>query len=129
MNHLDVGYNVNFKTLFFMNNKKTCFKKGIPEIGFIHNILNRYFNLYFPRAIDLAQQMRQRNGTEKFIYTTHPWLVSLYLDCPIGMDVTCPTSDAISAFKQAISRGDITYHATPFNMVFFNFFFYFMILI
>lgn len=53
-----------------------------PEIGFINNILNRYFNEYFPRAVNLSEQLRTWEYVENFVYTTHPWLVSLYLDCP-----------------------------------------------
>ena len=65
INHLDVGYD------------------GIyPETGFIVNVLNRYFQEYFPRAINLAKVIKQWNPKLSFIYTTHPWLVSLYLDCP-----------------------------------------------
>lgn len=65
LNFSDVGYN------------------GIsPTVGFINNVLNTYFQLYFPRAVQLSQQLRHDQYEETFIYTTHPWLVSLYLDCP-----------------------------------------------
>lgn len=110
MNHLDVGYN------------------GIdPTIGFIPNVLNRYFTVYFPRAISLgmffhvcqlilmdmgyiAQQLVKRNGSEQFIYTTHPWLVSYYLDCPSGMSVQCPSAADVQSFKDAVNKGWITWH-------------------
>jgi len=52
------------------------------ELGFINNVLNKYFVEYFPRAIRLSEQLRILGYYEKFIYTTHPWLVSLYLNCP-----------------------------------------------
>ena len=39
MNHLDVGYN------------------GIPQVGFINNILNIYFHEYFPRASRLGDEI------------------------------------------------------------------------
>ncbi len=58
---------------------------GIPKTGFINNILNIYFHEYFPRAIQLSQQLRNEKYLESFIYTTHPWLVSLFLDCPNNM--------------------------------------------
>jgi hypothetical protein len=82
MNHLDVGYN------------------GIPLTGFINNILNIYFHQYFPRAISIAQQMRELGGTDRFIYTTHPWLVSMYLDCPPNLNLSgivlqCPDSSDV----------------------------------
>lgn len=37
---------------------------------------------YFPRAIDIAKGLRTGGYVDTFIYTTHAWLVSLYLDCP-----------------------------------------------
>ena len=45
-------------------------------------IVNEYFTTYFDRAADLANQLRDGGYVESFVYTTHPWLVSLYLDCP-----------------------------------------------
>lgn len=44
------------------------------------------------------------------------WLVSLYLDCPPGLGLHCPTATAIAAFEDAVRRGDIYWHAYPFNM-------------
>ena len=62
---LDVGYN------------------GIPKkTGFINNVLNTYFTQYFPRAVNLSEELRRGGYVESFVYTTHPWLVSLYMDCP-----------------------------------------------
>lgn len=103
MNHLDVGYN------------------GIPTTGLVNNILNIYFGLYFPRAVAIANALRARNGTERFVYTTHSWLVDLYLNCPANFtlsDVTlnCPSAADVYAFRQGINQGDITFHAAPFNI-------------
>ncbi len=102
MNHLDVGYN------------------GIPELGLINNILNVYFQEYFPRAISVAQQLRAHGGPERLIYTTHAWLVHLYLYCPqnftlSGITLLCPPASAVAEFKAAIRRGDIVWHAAAFN--------------
>ena len=51
-------------------------------MGFAANVLNKYFQVYFPRAIKVAQQLRESapNG-ERLIYTTHPYLVELYVNC------------------------------------------------
>ncbi|XP_052061610.1 uncharacterized protein LOC127701658 [Mytilus californianus] len=107
MNHLDVGYD------------------GLlpEELGFINNVLNKYFVEYFPRAITLSEQLRILGYYEKFIYTTHPWLVSLYLNCPpnlilSGIKLKCPNATEISTFVNAVKRGDITWHAGPMNMQF-----------
>ncbi|XP_071155642.1 uncharacterized protein [Mytilus edulis] len=104
MNHLDVGYN------------------GIPQTGFINNILNTYFHEYFPRAVNLSRELRDKQYQERFIYTTHPWLVSLYVDCPQGfilnnITLKCPSDQDLKAFKEAVTiYGDITWHAGPMNM-------------
>lgn len=111
MNHLDVGFD------------------GInPIIGFAANVVNKYFDIYFPLALEVAATMRA-NSSDRFIYTTHPWLVSMYLDCPsewvwnnsafplgeIPQTLHCPNSSAKAAFIAGIQRGDISWHAYPFN--------------
>ncbi|XP_033729575.1 uncharacterized protein LOC117318725 [Pecten maximus] len=103
MTHLDVGYD------------------GVTRTGFINNILNTYFHEYFPRAINLSQQLRTDEYVERFVYTTHPWLVSLFLDCPRNLvlnniTLKCPNETAVEHLKAAIVRGDITWHAGPMNM-------------
>jgi len=75
-----------FKSVRFNNCVFSCFSdvgyslKSAP--GHVLAILNTYFHEYFPRAIKLASDLMVLGYRERFIYTTHPWLVSLYLDCP-----------------------------------------------
>ncbi|KAK3090828.1 hypothetical protein FSP39_014977, partial [Pinctada imbricata] len=93
------------------------------ELGFINNVLNKYFQEYFPRAIQLSAYLRGAEYNERFIYTTHPWLVSLYMDCPenlvlAGIQLACPNATQKSAFVKAVQLGDITWHAGPMNMQF-----------
>jgi hypothetical protein len=102
MNHLDVGYN------------------GIPGLGLINNIVQRYFDVYFPRAVAVAQDLTAHGGPERLIYTTHGWLAHMYLHCPANFtlsDITlvCPQPAAVQAFRDAVQRGDITWHAAAFN--------------
>ena len=104
MNHLDVGYDGIF-----------------PEIGFINHVLNKYFGIYFPRAISLAKGIERWNSKLSFIYTTHPWLVSLYLDCPPnmvlnGIQLLCPLKEDVDAMVDAIKSGYIVMHAGAMNM-------------
>ena len=101
-----------------------------PGLGepFAFHIINRYFDVFFPRAIALAQQGRAQ-GTP-YRYLTQPWLAALYLDCANGgiaawpgMPVApaaddmpllhCPNATALAAFKAAMVRGDIFMHAFP----------------
>ena len=52
------------------------------ETGFISNVIDGYFHTYFSRAANISLKLRNEQYEETFIYTTHPWLVSLYLNCP-----------------------------------------------
>ena len=103
MNHLDVGYN------------------GIPETGFINNVLNTYFKDYFPRAIQLALEIEKIDPDSGFIYTTHLWLLKLYLNCPKNfvlnnITLYCPSAREQEAMEDALKTGRITWHAGPMNM-------------
>ena len=88
------------------------------DVGFADsaaNIVNRYFDFFFPEAILIANTLREYGGEERLVFTTHSYLVSLYLDCPPNMGLHCPTEEARGRFKDAVNRGDITWHAFPFN--------------
>ena len=103
MNHLDVGYN------------------GIPETGFINNVLHYYFHEYFPRAIKLGNDLKAGGYVETFIYTTHSWLVSIYMECPPnfilgGIKLKCPSAKEKAAFVEGVKDGYITWHASPMNL-------------
>eukprot|EP00756_Hemistasia_phaeocysticola_P027509 Hpha_TRINITY_DN16121_c1_g8::TRINITY_DN16121_c1_g8_i1::g.4195::m.4195 len=108
MNHLDIGYAIHTP-------------EGNP-IGFMANVINSYTSEYFPAAAALANGMRALGGTDRFIYTTHPWLVSLYIDCPPdfvlanGTKLFCPTEAELAGFKKAVANGDIVWHDGPFNL-------------
>jgi len=61
------------------------------DVGYANytvNIINKYFTEYFPRAVEIAKDLWTGGYVETFIYTTHPWLVSLYLDCPPNLRLT-----------------------------------------
>lgn len=45
------------------------------EIGFINNILNRYFNEYFLRVVNLFEQLRVGEYVENFVYIIYLWFV------------------------------------------------------
>ena len=108
MNHLDAGYAIHLY-------------QGNPY-GFVSNVLNTYQREYMPRAIALQKTLRAMGRKENYIYTTHPWLVSLYLDCPPNMmmangsQLFCPSGKERADFEAAVRRGDITWHHGPFNM-------------
>jgi len=66
------------------SNRYVCDVVG-TDVGYADysvSVINKYFTEYFPRAVDVANGLRSGGYVETFIYTTHAWLVSLYLDCP-----------------------------------------------
>lgn len=71
----------------------------------------QYWEEYFPAAIATAQQLRQAGGKERLVYTTHSYLVSLYLDCPQALltplNLTCPDATAQAALRAALQRGTV----------------------
>ncbi|KAL6772128.1 hypothetical protein ACKKBG_A29040 [Auxenochlorella protothecoides x Auxenochlorella symbiontica] len=97
-NHLDVGFD------------------GIdPAVGTDDNVINVYFHHHFPKALAVARFLRQRGGAERYIYTTHSWLVSMFLDCPARIGIKCPSPSAVQELEEGIRAGDITWHALPHN--------------
>ncbi|CAL5224396.1 g7077 [Coccomyxa viridis] len=97
-NHLDIGFD------------------GIsPLIGSDDNVVNVYFNSYFPKAIAVDDILRKRGGKERLKYLSHSWLISLFMDCPPNMGFTCPSDTAKKAVENAIREGIIYWHAFPYN--------------
>ena len=104
MNHLDVGFG----------------EQNGTQPGYINNVLNMYFEVYFPRAVRVALELRARGGPERLVYTTHGWLAHLYVHCPAdlvlsGIALQCPAAADVAAFKAAARRGDIVWQAGAFN--------------
>ena len=79
------------------------------DAGFIDTqtaVVHRYFKEYFPRAIDLASQLRQ-SGNQRYVWTTGSWLLYEYLEQA--------TPEERTRMEKAISAGDIAWHALPFS--------------
>jgi hypothetical protein len=99
MSHLDVGFT-----------------------GFINEVHNSYLQSHYPRALALAAAMRANaSSADRFSYTTHPWLLSFFFDCPAnytlsGVTMLCPNATQQADMRAAIARGDVQFHAAPFNV-------------
>src|SRR5215471_12424778 len=79
------------------------------DAGFVDTqaaIVHRYFGDYFPRAMDLAQQLRESNG-HRYVWSTGSWLLYEYLEQA--------TPEKRARMEKAISEGDIAWHALPFS--------------
>jgi hypothetical protein len=80
------------------------------DAGFIDtqtNVIHRYFSEFFPRAIELASQLRQ-SGVYRYVWTTGSWLLYEYLEQA--------SADERSRMEKAIAAGDIAWHALPFTL-------------
>eukprot|EP01062_Namystynia_karyoxenos_P066629 TRINITY_DN60538_c0_g1_i1.p1 TRINITY_DN60538_c0_g1~~TRINITY_DN60538_c0_g1_i1.p1 ORF type:complete len:822 (+),score=209.81 TRINITY_DN60538_c0_g1_i1:75-2468(+) len=81
----------------------------------IVDVLNEYFATYIPRAVSVGAALRAEGGDARLSWLTQSYIVSLYLDCPPGLGLKCPTADEVAKFKTAVAAGDITWHAFPHN--------------
>src|SRR5271170_1820010 len=79
------------------------------DAGFIDTqtaVVHRYFNQYFPLAIQVAAAANA-SGKRRYIWTTGSWLLYEYLEQAGPEDR--------KKMEQAIARGDIAWHALPFS--------------
>jgi hypothetical protein len=79
------------------------------DAGFVDTqaaVVHRYFTKYFPKAIQVAEEMRQ-SGPHGYVWTTGSWLLYEYLEQAAPEDR--------KKMEHAISTGDIAWHALPFS--------------
>ena len=48
-------------------------------------------------------------------FTMQAWYISMYMHCPAGLGLQCPTDAEKAALRGAIAAGDVTWHAFPHN--------------
>ena len=79
------------------------------DVGFVDTqaaVIKKYFERYFPQAIQIANTLRQ-TGQERYVWTTGSWLLYEYLE-QAG-------TEERKRMEQAIAQGDIAWHALPFT--------------
>lgn len=79
------------------------------DIGFTDtqaNVMRKYFDIYYPQAIQIGAALR-RAGGDRYVWTTGSWLLYEYLEQA--------TAAQRRAMEQAIVAGDISWHALPFS--------------
>ena len=86
--------------------------------GLVKDVVNMYFDTFWPLALKISKDLRDGNHTETYTYTTFSWLASAYLHCPPNAGLHCPSATQLAEFKLAATRGDITWPAFPFNSEF-----------
>lgn len=78
------------------------------DVGFVDtqaNVVRKYNEVYFPRAIEVATEMRK--GGDRYVWTTGSWLIYQYLE------KAAPAQR--QRMEKAIAEGDIAWHALPFT--------------
>lgn len=79
------------------------------DLGFIDTqagVMRRYFEEYYPRAIQIAQSQRAA-GRDRYVWTTGSWLLYEYLEQA--------NRENRRRMEQAVGAGDIAWHALPFS--------------
>jgi len=74
---------------------------------FSATVFRRYREQFIPQALDLAREMRERGGPERFVWTTGSWLIYEFLERA--------DSAARRRMEAAIVAGDIAWHALPYT--------------
>jgi hypothetical protein len=80
------------------------------DIGFTdfsRNVVQQYFEVFIPTAMETARILRQEGETERFIWTTGSWLIYEYLE----------RADRVGRkqIEDAIEAGDLVWHGLPFT--------------
>lgn len=127
-NHLDIGCTENSNgstsgaVCLFNVPLPRALQRTAPSCNW--QVVNEYFSQHFPAAIVTVQRARDQ-GKIPYRWMTHSWLATAYRNCNntkintrgpgFPSDVTCPTPAAVASFEAAARRGDISWHAFPFN--------------
>ncbi len=84
---------------------KTHLDVGFTD--FAEKVVSLYFSRYIPAALDLAQTLRQKGGSERFVWTTGSWLVYEYLQRASLAERR--------RMERAIRDGDMAWHGLLFT--------------
>jgi hypothetical protein len=79
------------------------------DVGFTDTqagVMRKYFDHYFPQAIQVATTLRQ-TGEDRYVWTTGSWLFYEYLEQATG--------EQRKRVEQAVAAGDLAWHALPFS--------------
>lgn len=80
------------------------------DIGFTalaRDVVAQYFDVFIPKAIELAEKLRETGRMERYIWTTGSWLIYEYLEKA--------SPKKRKRLEVAIEAGDIAWHGLPFT--------------
>ena len=79
------------------------------DVGFLDTqaaIMRLYFDHYFPKAIEIGEQMSQA-GSDRYVWTTGSWMLYEYLEQA--------SAEQRKRAEKAIGAGHLAWHALPFT--------------
>src|SRR6185369_13854150 len=79
------------------------------DVGFDNTqaaIMRLYFDQYFPKAIEIAEEL-SRAGGDRYVWTTGSWMLYEYLEQA--------TPAQRKRAEQAVAAGHLAWHALPFT--------------
>jgi len=79
---------------------------GCRVCGHQARVMRKYFDQYYPQALQVAAAMRQL-GEDRYVWTTGSWLLYEYLEQA--------THEQHKRMDQAVADGDVAWHALPFT--------------
>ncbi|MGQ8334920.1 DUF5054 domain-containing protein [Sunxiuqinia sp. A32] len=85
---------------------KTHFDLGYT--GLSSEIEKKYIDNFIPKAIDLAEQLREEGGDARYVWTTGTWLIDAYM--------RQASPEAKKKLDMAIKKGDIVWNAAPYTI-------------
>mmetsp|Transcript_43781 Transcript_43781/g.76864 ORF Transcript_43781/g.76864 Transcript_43781/m.76864 type:complete len:807 (+) Transcript_43781:83-2503(+) len=89
--------------------------------NFVEDIVNLYFDHHIPLAVEHGEKLRQGVPgftDNKLNFMFGSWVLDMYFDCPPGLGLHCPSSEDQQKVRTSIEKGDITWHAFPFDAQF-----------
>ncbi len=85
---------------------KTHLDVGFTDLA--HVVRQRYLDEFFPRAVAVAEELRERGGVEQFRWTTGSWILTEALEAE--------ANSGGRLLHDAVERGDLCWHALPFTV-------------
>ncbi|EGD78368.1 hypothetical protein PTSG_09435 [Salpingoeca rosetta] len=89
------------------------------DVGFAETAAGELDNYrrYLVEAQNISEALKTMKNPDNagLIFTTHPYVVSLLLDCPPGMGFTCPTEQERATIIAGLKQGNIVMQAFPHN--------------
>lgn len=81
------------------------------DIGFTQlssEVEQRYIDLFIPKAVATAEELRDAGGKERYIWTTGSWLIRSFLENA--------SPGQANMLEEAIRRGDIVWNGVPYTV-------------